>query len=235
MQVYMLNWRLVIIKSELPSNAKFIALYLSTWMNEWGDNCYPSIARISHETGLSKPTVIKYIQVLRDQGWLESRKKGFDGQAWAHNQYYPNVPEKEVKEFNHLSEGGKTESKRRLNSQQKAVKEVNTRTTDNSTDNSTEVKAVVSRCYPPELNQDAWTEYIEYRKDSKMRKLLIKSEDKLIEKLIKLSKQDQSACVSKTIECGWTGLFPEKMNGKSNKQPNTSEQFMENLRDIGGY
>lgn len=138
MQIYMLNWRLIVIKSELPANAKYLALYLSTWMNEWGDNCYPSIKRISHETGLSKQTVIKYIQVLRADGWLEAKKKGFDGQAWSHNQYYPNIPDKAVKELDHLNEGGQSGIPRRSISDNKAVKEVDTIFTDNSTDNSTD-------------------------------------------------------------------------------------------------
>ena len=144
------NWRILIFKSDLPPYAKYIACLLSTYMNEQGDNCFPSIARICLETGLTKPTVIKYIQVLKQEGWLLTKKKGYKGQAWAHNQYYPNIPgnvveeihclqkEKAVKEVNHLSEGGKTESRRRLNSEHKAVKEVNTSSTDNSTDNSTE-------------------------------------------------------------------------------------------------
>jgi len=123
MDISMYNWRLMIIRySKLPAYAKYIAIYLSTYMNEWGDNCFPSIERIVHETGLSKPTVCKYLAELRDNDWLESKKKGFDGQGWAHNQYYPNIPQKVVKELNQLSEGGKAESKRRLNSDEKAVK-----------------------------------------------------------------------------------------------------------------
>jgi len=132
------NWRILIFKSDLPANAKYIGCYLSTYMNEHGDNCYPSIARICHETCLSKPTVIKYIQVLRDGEWLETKKKGFDGQAWAHNQYYPNIPHKVVKEINQLSEGGKAPLPRRLTSGQKAVKEVNTSSTVNSVVSSTD-------------------------------------------------------------------------------------------------
>lgn len=144
------NWRILIFKSNLPPNAKYIGCFLSTYMNEQGDNCFPSISRICLETGLSKPTVIKYIQVLKQKGWLLTKKKGFKGQSWAHNQYYPNIPknvmeeihclkkEKAVKDINRLSEGGETESIRRLNSEHKAVKEVNTSSTDNSTDNSTE-------------------------------------------------------------------------------------------------
>lgn len=139
------NWRILIFKSNLPPNAKYIGCHLSTYMNEQGDNCFPSIARICSETGLSKPTTIKYIRVLNHEGWLLTKKKGFNGQAWAHNQYYPNIPknvmedinEKAVKEIYHLSEGGKTESRRRLNSEHKAVKEVNPSGIDNSIDNYT--------------------------------------------------------------------------------------------------
>jgi len=132
------NWRILIFKSDINYHAKYIACYLSTYMNEHGDNCFPSIDRISHESGVSRPTVIKYIQELKSEGWLESKKKGFDGQSWAHNQYYPNVPKKVVKEINHLLEGGKPHSERQLTSVKKAVNEVDSSSSVNSVDNTTE-------------------------------------------------------------------------------------------------
>ncbi len=210
------NWRILVFKSDLPANAKYIGCYLSTYMNEHGDNCYPSIARICHETCLSKPTVIKYIQVLRDGEWLETKKKGFDGQAWAHNQYYPNIPKKVVKEINQLTEGGKAPLQRRLTSGQKAVKEVNTSSTVNSVVSSTEEKPVVQ--YPEKLNIEAWTDYIEYRKQSKFKKLQRKSEELQIEKLIGYGdKTVQRDCINETISNGWQGIFAPKRNGNNGK------------------
>ena len=137
----MFNWRILIYKSDLPANAKYIGCYLSTWMNEHGNNCYPSIKRICHETCLSKKTVIKYLQILREYGWLETKKKGFDGQAWAHNQYFPNIPEKVVEELHHVNKGGVTEGQRRCNSGHKAVEEVHTKSTESSSVKSADYKS----------------------------------------------------------------------------------------------
>jgi len=196
-------------------------------MNEHGDNCFPSIKRISHECGLSKPTVIKYIHLLKENGWLESSKKGFDGQAWAHNQYYPNIPKEVIKEINHLEEGGKPHSIRRSTSQQKAVKEVNTSSTDNST-----VSSIKERAYPTELNIDAWNEYIEYRKESKIRKLTLKGEDKQIEKIIRFGGYDtQQQVINETIANGWQGLFPPKQKSREYKSKATT--FIDRVLDDG--
>jgi len=130
------NWRILIFKSDLPANAKYIGSYLMTYMDEHGNNCYPSIKRISAETSLTQPTVCKYIQVLRSEGWLETKKKGFDGQAWSHNQYYPNIPDNVLKELYRLNgKGTKTDTKRHLNSHHKALKELNTISTVTTTDN----------------------------------------------------------------------------------------------------
>lgn len=145
------NWRILIFKSDINYHAKYLACYLSTYMNEHGDNCFPSIDRISHESGVSRPTVIKYIQELKDSGWLEAKKKGFDGQAWAHNQYYPNIPKNVVKEINYLLEGGKPHNERQLTSAKKAVKEVNSSSSVNSSDNSKERAKSKKRFSPPTL------------------------------------------------------------------------------------
>ena len=127
-------WRTMIFKHcDLPSSGKLVGAYLSTWMDEHGNNCYPSIKRISHETSLSEPTVCKYIAELRDTGWLNSQKKGYDGQDWARNQYYPLIPTQHIEDFTrHLTrfsaslEGTKTDRERHLNRPRKALNQLNT-------------------------------------------------------------------------------------------------------------
>ena len=121
----MYNWRMVALKhGDLPPNSNFILLYLSTFMNAHGDSCFPSIVKISKDTGLSKPTVIKHLNVLRSEGWLTSKSIG-NGKGWAHNQYFPLIPDKVVKQINREAEGGKTVDTRRLNESSKAVKQLN--------------------------------------------------------------------------------------------------------------
>ncbi len=132
-------WRNMIFRySSLPSNAKLIGAYLSTWMDDHGNNCYPSVKRISHETGLSNPTTCKYIGILRDEGWLACKKHGYDAQNWARNHYYPVIPQshreelsRQLNSFNTFiesKEGSKAERVRQLNSEGKAVKELSTST-----------------------------------------------------------------------------------------------------------
>jgi hypothetical protein len=92
------SWVQLIKKSDLPANAKYIALYLSTFMNLEQDIAWPSQSRISNETGLSTRTVIRYLQQLEAESWLICRKaaKSVDTgkQHYLHNEYLINVPEK---------------------------------------------------------------------------------------------------------------------------------------------
>lgn len=70
------NWIKLIQKSkELPYQAKYLAHYLSTFMNAHNDMAYPSQARIISETGMSQSTVNRYLAVLEEQGWI-IRDKG---------------------------------------------------------------------------------------------------------------------------------------------------------------
>lgn len=71
--------------------------------------------------------------------------------------------------------------------------------------------------YPTKLNIEAWLAYKDYRKKRKIKPLLPVSEEKQIEKLTRLSKEDQQQCINDTIANGYQGIFPEKYgnNGKS--------------------
>lgn len=121
----MYNWRMVALKhGNLPSNSKFILLYLSTYMNAHGDSCFPSIVRIMGDTGLAKATVVKHLKILRETGWIVSKSIG-NGKAWAHNQYYPQIPDKAVQLLNHQAQGGSIDDTRRFNRVDKAVQPVN--------------------------------------------------------------------------------------------------------------
>jgi len=145
--------------SNLQANAKLVGCYLSTWMDEHGNNCYPSIKRISHETSLSEVTVCKYIAELRNTGWLTANKHGYDGQQWARNQYHPQIPEPHILEFTrHLSrfsasgKGTKAPMGRHLNSEGKALKELNTSNTVTNTVSSTGGKNG-KRFIPPSIDE----------------------------------------------------------------------------------
>ena len=82
------NWVKLILKTDLPSNAKYIALYLSTYMNMNQDMAFPSLKRIEGETGLSHPSVLKYLKLLETEGWIVKQS----GDRVTSNRYWVNIP-----------------------------------------------------------------------------------------------------------------------------------------------
>lgn len=70
-----IDWQETILKTDLPHQAKYLALYLRTYMNAKQDVAWPSLSRIVGETGLSKSTVARYLNVLEAEGWIQ-REKG---------------------------------------------------------------------------------------------------------------------------------------------------------------
>ena len=101
------NWRQLVLKSDLPPNSKYIALYLSTFMNEQHDMAWPSLRRIEHETGLTRKTVIKHIRIMEESGWLiasrSSQPVGTKGGWQAANCYITDVPDQAIKK---IAQGG---------------------------------------------------------------------------------------------------------------------------------
>jgi hypothetical protein len=77
--------------------------------------------------------------------------------------------------------------------------------------------------YPPELNVGAWREYLQYRKESRIRKLTPRGEKLQIEKLIGFGDFSvQRDCIERTIRNGWQGIFEPR---GSPRQSNASAHF----------
>ena len=68
------QWLDEIWNSDLPSNAKLIAAYLRKFLHNNKQTCYPSKSRMIKETGLTRKTIIKYVDVLVNQGWIDLNK-----------------------------------------------------------------------------------------------------------------------------------------------------------------
>lgn len=83
------TWLNAIWKSELPSHSKLLAAYLRRFMNDDSDIAYPSLARISHETSITKKTALKYLDVLEDKGYLVKQS----GNSLKSNRYISKLPE----------------------------------------------------------------------------------------------------------------------------------------------
>jgi DNA-binding MarR family transcriptional regulator len=79
------------------------------------------------------------------------------------------------------------------------------------------------------LNIEAWQEYMNHRKDMKLRKLTPRSEEKAKQELCLYTKVEQAHAIDKTIANGWQGIFPEKAKQQS-VRPDGSDPFYENVR-----
>jgi len=117
------SWVQLVKKSDLPSPAKYICLYLSTFMNLEHDIAWPSQVRISDETGLAKSTVKKWLTYLQEQGWLIIRRNAHPvrtmGGVQMQNEYLADIPAKVVHEATPLVKGGSSDEQRGAVSEQK--------------------------------------------------------------------------------------------------------------------
>lgn len=81
------SWRTAVLKSGLPATTRHVLLTLACHMNDAGESCYPSIALLVEETGLSKQTVITHLDKAESEGWIAVEQHGFRGQKWKRNEY----------------------------------------------------------------------------------------------------------------------------------------------------
>lgn len=85
--VTVFSWREAIQKSNLAPTTRHILLNLSTYMNDKGGCCFPSIELQAADTGLSKKAVIQHLQKAVDSGFLFKSQHGYAGQQWKRNEY----------------------------------------------------------------------------------------------------------------------------------------------------
>ena len=87
---------------------------LGAHMDLKGGSCFPSIARISTETGYSERTVKKHIALDSKIGWIEKSTRRLKGQGWKRNSYKAVIPKKlhkMVNEVHHVSKGKESGAK----------------------------------------------------------------------------------------------------------------------------
>lgn len=126
----------------------------------------------------------------------------------------------------------------RENRSKSATKKNSTAPQQNSTDSTNSSKQnAVSRKeeehIPDGLNQSAWNDYTAHRKELRAKRLTPRGEQLAMEKLAKLPHDDQRTVVDTTISNGWTGLFPEKPNGKA-KSDNSFATRLKRTRQRAG-
>ena len=74
--VMLFSWGHAIQQSDLPSKSKLVLLNLSIYVDDRGEGCFPSIEKQMRDTGLSKKTICKYLDIAYEAGFLSKDNNG---------------------------------------------------------------------------------------------------------------------------------------------------------------
>ena len=91
------QWTELVIDSDLESYSKYICLYLATFMNSKQNCAFPGLSRIQKETGLTRPTILKYLDKIESAGFLYIER----GDRVTSNKYHSKLPDEVVNVVNH--------------------------------------------------------------------------------------------------------------------------------------
>lgn len=206
------NWMNCIWLTDLPANAKYLACYLRKYMNDNQDMAWPSYARMIEETGLSRQSIAKYLEVLEEEGWV-MREREF-GKNTVYTAVLPKAIMLGIKNFDSsLQELVRVATESSSSGELDLVPQANTNKQVN--------KQVINKGseeqfpLPDDLNHEAWEEWLAYRRavGFKAYKKNALSMGKVITNLIKLSggnKALQMGIVQQSIANQYQGLFPLK-------------------------
>ena len=125
LKTYHFQWTEIVIDSDLPSYSKYLCLYLATFMNGKQNLAWPSLARIQKETGLTKPTIIKYLDIAESANFLVTERKD---DYKTNNHYHARIPNsllRVVKEVNQGSKGDLLGVVKDVNTNKQVNKQVN--------------------------------------------------------------------------------------------------------------
>ena len=122
----MFSWRQLILESTLPPTTRHVLLTLSCHMNSAGESCYPSIATLCRETGLSNRAVCTHLELAKKRGFIRVGPHGFSGQGWKRNQYFVAIPKGSEPRSQPLREGSERHTEGSEPNSRKAVNHVHT-------------------------------------------------------------------------------------------------------------
>jgi hypothetical protein len=107
-------------------------------MDENGGSCFPSTRKLAEETGLSERTICTHLEIAENEGWIKKMQQGLTGQRWKRHSYQALIPPKALKEIQHLEvKGTEPHAEGTEPDDKKALKEVQSSSSYNSTKNST--------------------------------------------------------------------------------------------------
>lgn len=93
---------------------RLVLLALNTSMNTEGESCFPSTKTIAVKCSLTERTVCTHLELAHKNGWIEKNQCALGGREWRRNEYKATIPDKVLKEVQHLHQ-------KALNLMQKAL------------------------------------------------------------------------------------------------------------------
>lgn len=178
-------------------------------MNPEQDIAWPSMARIAHETGLTKNTARKWLDYLHGKGWLIKKKNSHfhtsQGGTQLHNEYIITIPKQVIRgviDLPTLDKGGSNDEQRGVNHLPKGGQQLPPNNNIITNNNNY-----------PNLDQKAWLLWSEYRKEIK-KPIKPASEKTAMKKMAELGEKQMEA-VEYSIANGYQGLFTPRSNGKA--------------------
>lgn len=225
---FLFTWRDIVRDKDFGpklANTRFVLFSLSFFMNEHGNNCFPSIETLKDETRLSRPTIIKHLKLAIKEGWIKREYRGQGGQGWKLYKYIPVIPKdivKMVKQLNHVGEGGKIqregnqiESKRWLNRAKNVVKQLYPNTSYNTSKNTScdehvhpfsEGVSGSSENYIPSKEEfDALRQTLSPITNKKPKPSLDQRKAELRRQAEQIMSEDESPCTFKNLKIQWQG------------------------------
>lgn len=76
---------------------------------------------------------------------------------------------------------------------------------------------------PPNVSEEVWRDYVAHRK-AKRAKLTTRAIQLLCKKISGLSQDQADRCLELSIENGWTGVFPQQVEGDNAQRSGQSER-----------
>jgi len=90
------DWRQAVLNSDMHHRQKLTLLTLAHHMNTKHKYAFPSFDTLAKESSQCRNTVIKYINLSCEQGWIHKRPHKAKGRKWRQNHYYPKTPNEVV-------------------------------------------------------------------------------------------------------------------------------------------
>lgn len=197
--------------------------------------CWPSINRISHESGVPRTTTIKAIKRLEVSEWITTERT-----AGANSTYYLKMPD----DAGSAVDG--TSATWNVNGSASGLLTGPVHGTDpvpptvseqeediNQKKNKTDKSGAAIALFPTWLSPKHWQDFLEYRQEIK-KPMTLKAQSLAIEKLkeLRVKGNDPTDVINQSILNGWVGLFEIKAGTRNPEPPQLPRETEENIRAV---